>query len=150
VTLEDLEGLFEVIVFSDLYARASGLLTDDALVMISGRVSYRDSEPKLIAEDVVPIDNAEERFARTAHVKFLTAGTEEHTLEQLARVVDANQGDCKLFLHCVTPDGQEVVIEANSVKGLKPSLSAKEQIESVLTPGALWFSASTERKSNGG
>lgn len=140
LTLEDMDGFFEVIVFSDLYARNTSLLSEDALIMVSGRVSYRDSEPKLIAEDIVPIDLAEERFARAAHVRLMTAGTDEQTLARLLQVINANQGDCKLFLHCTTPEHQEILIESHLAKGLKPSLAAKEEIEALLGPRSVWFS----------
>ncbi|RJP17882.1 MAG: DNA polymerase III subunit alpha [Candidatus Abyssobacteria bacterium SURF_5] len=140
VTVEDLDGFFEVIVFSDLYGRTAELLHEDALVMLSGRVSYKDTEPKIVAEDIMPIDKAEERFARTAHIKFMSAGTEESTLAELARMVNSNEGDCRLFLHCVTPDHHEVVIESHHGRGLKPSPAAKEQIESLLGAGSIWFS----------
>lgn len=140
VTLEDLDGLFEVVVFSDLYARSSSLLAEDALIMISGRVNFRDSEPKVIAEDIVPIERAEERFARAAHIKFMTAGIEDHELSQLSHLVAANEGNCKLFLHCVMPDHQEVVIESLSGKGLKPNSTSREQVEALMGPGSIWFS----------
>jgi DNA polymerase-3 subunit alpha len=142
VTLEDMDGFFEVVVFSDLYARTADLLLEDALVMVAGRVSFRDSEAKVIAEDIVPIDRAEERFARSAHVRFMTTGTDERALSELEQLVQDNQGDCKLFLHCVTPERHEVVIEASG-KGLKPHLAAKEQIERLLGRDAIWFSANS-------
>jgi hypothetical protein len=68
----------------------------------------------------------------------------EKTLE-LARIIDANRGDCKLFIHCVTPEHREVVIEASPGRGLKPGSRSKEQIESLMGVGAIWFST----RSNG-
>jgi DNA polymerase-3 subunit alpha len=147
VTLEDLDGLIEVIVFSDLYARTAKLLNEDALIMVAGRVSFRgDSEAKIIAEDIVPMEKAEERFARAAHIKFMTAGTDEGILDELARLVDKNKGDCKLFLHCVNAEQQEIIIEAQSGKGIKSGTVAKEEIEKLLGPGSVWFSSSSDIK----
>ncbi len=141
VTVEDMDGFFEVLVFSDLFSRTSMLLYEDSLIMISGRISYKDREAKVIAEDVVPIEKAEEQFARTAHVKFMTAGMEEKTLEELSGIVAANEGVCKLFIHCVTPDHHVVIVESSSGKGLKPDARAKQQIEALMGEGSVWFSA---------
>jgi DNA polymerase-3 subunit alpha len=140
ITLEDMEGFFEIVVFSDVFSQTSMLLHEDSLVMVAGRVSYKDSEPKVLAENIVPIDKAEEQFARASHVRLVTAGLEENTLEQLARIVTENEGHCRLFIHCVTPETKEVVIESNVNKGLKPIPAVKEQIEALAGKGSVWFS----------
>jgi hypothetical protein len=78
----------------------------------------------------------------------MTAGMEEKTLEELMQTVDANHGDCKLFIHCVTPEHQEVIIEASPFKGLKPGTRSKERVESLIGPGAIWFSARSNANSS--
>ncbi|UCD56925.1 MAG: hypothetical protein JSV16_14050 [Candidatus Hydrogenedentota bacterium] len=109
--------------------------------MVTGRVSYRDREPKIVAEDIVPIDKAEEQFARAAHIKFMTAGMEENTLAELAEIVAANEGDCKLFIHCITRENHETIIESSTGKGLKPGHGVKEKVEALLGESSIWFSA---------
>ncbi|RJP71973.1 MAG: DNA polymerase III subunit alpha [Candidatus Abyssobacteria bacterium SURF_17] len=141
VTIEDADGFMEVVVFSDLFSKTSMLLHEDSLIMATGRVSYRDSEAKIIAEDIVPIEKAEERFARAVHIKLMTAGMEERTLEELAGIVTKNKGDCKLFLHCVMPEHHEVVVESSSGSGLKASPRVKELVEALMGEGTVWFSA---------
>jgi DNA polymerase-3 subunit alpha len=140
VTIEDTDGFFEMVVFSDLYSQTSMLLHEDSLIMAAGSVSYKDSEPKVLAENIVPIEEAEENFARASHVKLMTTGLEDSTLEELARIVSANEGRCKLFIHCITPDTKEIIVESAVNKGLNPSPMVKEQIEALVGKGAVWFS----------
>ncbi len=144
VTLEDMDGFMEVIVFSDLFSRSSNLLHEDSLVMISGRVSYKDTEPKVIAENIVPITKAEEEFARASHIRFMTTAMEESSLEELAELIAAHKGNCKLFFHCVTQDNHEVIIESSFAGGLKPGRETREQIEALMGQGSIWFSASSD------
>jgi DNA polymerase-3 subunit alpha len=144
VAVEDMDGVFEVVVFSDLYGRVAEHLAEDSLIMVSGRVNYRDGEPKVIAEEVVPLDEAEEKFARACHIKLMSAGLEESSLEHLARIVSANEGRCKLFIHCEAPGTGEVIIESSLGKGLSPTLRAKEQVEGLMGEGSIWFSARAE------
>ena len=141
VTLEDMDGFCEVIVFSDLYARTSAMLDEDSLIMVAGRVSYRDSDPKVIAEDVVPVDKAEEQFARSAHVKLMTAGLEDSALEEFAQIVTTNEGACGLYIHCITPDEREIVVKSSMGNGVSPGPRVREQIESVTGQGSVWFSS---------
>jgi len=144
VAIEDMDGVFEAVVFSDLYARVSDLLEEDSLVMVTGRVNYRDGEPKVIAEDVVPLEEAEGRFARACHIRLATAGLEEGELEELARIVLENAGRCRLFIHCSTSEPAEVIIESAVGGGLNPTPRARAQIEELMGEGSIWFTARTD------
>jgi DNA polymerase-3 subunit alpha len=144
VTIEDMDGMFETVVFSDLYARTADLLREDALVMIAGRVNYRDSEPKIVAEEIVPLEQAEEKFAKTCHIKLATTGLDESAIERLVKVVSKNEGRCRLFIHCKASDADEVVIESSIVKGLSPTSQAREQIEELAGDGSVTFSSRAE------
>jgi DNA polymerase-3 subunit alpha len=144
VTLEDMDGFLEVVVFADLYSRTAELLHEDSLIVVAGRVSYRDAEPKVVAEEIVPFEEAEEQFARSSHIRLVTTGLEEDILEKLVEVVARNEGNCKLFVHCVTPEEREVIFESGAGRGLNPSPQAREQIEALTGQNTVWFSGRTD------
>ena len=53
VTVEDLYGSCEIIVFDSCYQRASNVLIEDNIVLIEGRLSLReDEEPKIVAANI--------------------------------------------------------------------------------------------------
>ncbi len=56
ITLEDLYGTLEVIVFPNTYQKYKNLLEEDAAVYISGRASVSEENGKLIAESIVLMD----------------------------------------------------------------------------------------------
>ncbi len=55
-TLEDLQGVVEVMVFPRTMTEIGHLLAEDAVVLIGGRVDKRDDTPKLIATDIEIFD----------------------------------------------------------------------------------------------
>ncbi|NLY39711.1 MAG: DNA polymerase III subunit alpha [Firmicutes bacterium] len=56
ITLEDLTGSVEVIVFSDLYEKQTALFQEDSLLIIKGRTDIKEEEePKIIAESATPL-----------------------------------------------------------------------------------------------
>jgi DNA polymerase III subunit alpha len=56
VTLEDLYGSIEAIVFPKVMQRVSSLIETDQLILIKGRVSIREDEaPKVLCEDIQPL-----------------------------------------------------------------------------------------------
>jgi DNA polymerase III subunit alpha len=52
ITLEDLAGAIEVVVFPSSYEKFAPLLQKDAIVCVKGKVDLRDEEPKLVALEV--------------------------------------------------------------------------------------------------
>lgn len=56
ITLEDMYGSIEVLVFPKVLEKYNKLIQEDGLVLIGGRLSIREEEtPKLLAEDVKPL-----------------------------------------------------------------------------------------------
>jgi DNA polymerase III subunit alpha len=59
VTVEDLEGSIEVMMFSSAYQLAAHLLVNDAIVLIKGRLRRRDDRVELSGSDVIVPDLTE-------------------------------------------------------------------------------------------
>lgn len=51
VTLEDLSDNLEVLVFSDTLAKNPLIWQENKAVMVNGRLSWRNDEPKLICDE---------------------------------------------------------------------------------------------------
>ena len=63
VDLEDLYGEVEVVVFPNVYERCAAVVSEDNVVAVKGRLNFKEDEmPKLLAESVVPIEEAGEEF----------------------------------------------------------------------------------------
>ena len=74
VTLEDLHGTIEILVFPVIYEKLMDVLHEDNVLIVKGRLSLReDQEPKIICEDAHPIEgHARKRLylkiARDRHI----------------------------------------------------------------------------------
>lgn len=67
LTIEDLVGTVEVIVFPKTYEQSASFLTEDAKVFVQGRISVEeDKDGKLICEKIVPFTE----FKKKVWIKF--------------------------------------------------------------------------------
>ena len=68
VTLEDLQGAVEVVVFPKLYDQTAATWAEGSILLVAGRVDHRGEDVSLLADLVVPWDDAvtrgPESFAR--------------------------------------------------------------------------------------
>ena len=56
VQLEDSTNSIEIIVFPKIYRQFEDILQNENIVIVSGRLNYKDEQPKLIVEDIETID----------------------------------------------------------------------------------------------
>ena len=115
LTLEDLLGTVEIVVFPRDYEKYQRLVEQDAKVFIRGRVSEEDDAPsKLICESVIP-------FAKTKRELWIQYKDKASYLEDEARLFDmlrASDGDDEVVIYCRAekavkrlPAGRNIYIE---------------------------------------
>ena len=76
VTLEDLYGSFELLLFPKVYEKVAGLLQPESIVMVTGRLSLReDDTPKILPANVQPIDDflaySDAKGSQTKRVRYV-------------------------------------------------------------------------------
>ncbi len=87
LTLEDIYGSVECIVFPKVLAEYSPILTEDNLIAVTARLSIReDEEPKLLMQSAMPI---EEALASKIEPKRLYIQLDTRSEENLAAVSEA-------------------------------------------------------------
>jgi len=139
ITLETLEGVCEVTVFSDTYEQRAGLLIPDMVVMLPARVNFRNGNAGLIAADVLPIEEAEKNLTRSIHIRLQTIGLDMPIMERLAEMLGARPGRCNVYLHCMTTDNLDVTVRATDSCMVAPSSALRNEIENLLGEGTIWF-----------
>ncbi len=140
IALETLEGPCEITIFPDLFEAKAGLVVTDMAVMIPARVSFRNDEAGLIASDIVPIEEAEDKLTTAAHIRLTTIGLDDALLTKLANTLGARPGKCDVYLHCVTPEHDDVTIHATSACRVTASKALREEVERLLGEESVWYS----------
>src|SRR5262249_46122825 len=73
-TLEDKEGVVEVIAWPDTYRRHEEVLQGGAPVVVAGALDVSDDRCQVIAEEVTPLARAHAEAIRQVHVRIPRAG----------------------------------------------------------------------------
>ena len=107
VTVEDLSGRVEAIVFPDDLKKYRDLLTPDSVVLFEGQVDRKREEPALRVKRVVPVSQALEAFAKAVVFEI----NEATPLEELTRVLRGHPGEARVYVIATTRDGLAAEIE---------------------------------------
>ncbi len=91
-TLEDQSGSVEVVVFPDLYAKTHLLLADEKIVIIEAIVQKTKNIAKLIADKIIPIEQAEQEWTNGILIKIDAALASIDMLEKLKPIIKMYPG----------------------------------------------------------
>jgi DNA polymerase-3 subunit alpha len=108
VQLEDVTGSVEVVVFNSTYAAARGLLVDDAVLVVKGRVDHKQQgETKLVALEVSAFEAAPER--REVRLKVDARSAPVGVIRELAGLVRDFPGEAPVYVDLVTSLGPRLL-----------------------------------------
>lgn len=106
LTLEDMVGTVEVIVFPKVYRQFQSILVEDRKVMISGRVDAEEERnSKLLADNIVDFV----AIPRTLWLQFATAEEKAACMAKIQPLLDASDGSDGVKLYCADTKGVETL-----------------------------------------
>ena len=151
ITLEDLTGQIEGLVFPKVYEKFSGALKADELVVLTGKLSIReDEEIKLLVDSVAPLMPTGDEIRRDAPPSFgkRTAVEEPDDMfplpfhqpeKQLTDAQLAKQAPMKLYLRGSRQQLDEIKAVLPKYPGPVPVyVFIPEEKITLLTPKHLW------------
>ena len=151
ITLEDLTGQIECLVFPKVYERYQGMMAVDDLVVLHGRLSIREEEaPKLLVEKLIPLEAWHpEESAPAAPMGQSTARPvpppKRHTSEapKLTDAQAAAKAPRKLYLRLNRPQMDAVSSTLSLYPGSVPVyLHLPAEKMTLLAPKTGWCDAS--------
>ena len=113
LTLEDLLGTLEIVVFPRDYERNASLMQEDAKVFIQGRVSAEDDKAsKLICEKIYPFSDV----PRELWIQFADKGAYEREVAELYRILSESDGTDQVVLYIRSPKAMKRLPPSRGVK----------------------------------
>jgi DNA polymerase-3 subunit alpha len=140
--LEDLSGIVEVLVFPKAYTAIGRYFKADNMIFIKARVSLREEEPKLIAEDAMPLEDVQEKMTKSISITLITTGLNKKTLESLKFILSSHKGETPAYIGFKTPENKKVTLAAGSDFCVQPSIELINELEELLGEGRVTIQAS--------
>ena len=145
MTLEDLDGSVEVLVFPESYARYGPSLKADAAIFVCGMVNLREDKPKIVADQVIALADVPTKFTKAVHIRLSVGTIEDSVLARLHEVVRAHQGNIPVLFCFIYPDGKLVFLEAHEHFSVSPTPQFVRDVEAILGQDAVWLKVDSEK-----
>jgi len=132
-TLEDLTGTVEVVIFPRLYAENRSLLEEDACLLIEGVVNWQETEVKVIADKIYPLEG-QRREERGKSLYLALASRKGAVLDQVIALLQQYPGANPVYLYFRRERKLHRLPEHLAVELREELLAA---LEAFLGPGAV-------------
>jgi len=120
VTIEDMSGMIDMVVFADLYSQTHALLQSSEPLLIIGTAEVGDESVKILANEIAPIQVLDQ-IAKELHLHLPIETVNEEKLERLKTVLAQHQGGCSTYVHLIIPRRSETTLLLPSTLKVAPS-----------------------------
>jgi len=132
LSLEDFSGSAEVLVFSEPLERYRDLLREEAMLLVKGKVSHREEQDaKIIAEEILPLEEAHQRLTKRIRLAFDLQATDENLVENVRRLLSENPGGCPVIIELRNTGNGDYVLRSVRFK-VEPSSSLFRSLRALL------------------
>ena len=126
ITLEDLVGSVEVIVFPRDFEKYKDLIEEGRKYIISGKASLEENDAaKLIAGKIIPF----EEVPREVWLQFENKAELEKVEDELNKIFEGNKGNARVMLYCRE---ERQVKRVNAVRGISYAEAVIDELKSKL------------------
>lgn len=132
IGLQDLMGSCEVIAFPEVFKGSGELIRKDATIFIRGKINLRDDTPKIIADEIIDLDEVQKRFTRLVSIDLKTAGLTPELLRDIKRILSKSRGTTPVYLTFRDPQGKAAVVHIGEDYKVETTDSLFEQLEGLL------------------
>jgi DNA polymerase-3 subunit alpha len=131
VTLEDLKGSSEVVVFSDVYQESLPLIKGERPLFVVGNADTDGETAKIIARSIVALSDVPEQFTDSIHFHLRSPEIDENHLQQLKNVISRYPGKCPAYVHLFDQNNTETVLRLPDDMRLAPNGALVKAVEKL-------------------
>ncbi len=131
LTLEDMKGFVEVILFPEVFKAALPYLRGGDPLLVKGILDLSEEHVKIKGTEVHSLPELSASTLKPLHLKIPLASLAPSQLADLKEVILANRGSSKVLLHFIGGNNRETVVALSDRYLVNPSQNFKDTIQTI-------------------
>jgi DNA polymerase-3 subunit alpha len=120
-TLEDLQGQVEVVMFPDVLNEYGGVLVQDAVVFVKGKLDYRRERPNVLASELIRLEDVREKLAAKVKIGLDARQVTKEKVAMIKSICQHHRGRSPVYVAVRTDKGR-VYAAADKELSVNPDL----------------------------
>jgi DNA polymerase-3 subunit alpha len=126
--LEDFSGSAEVVVFEDVHEKYQRFIYQGALLLVRGRVAKESGKVRLVADEIMLLEDAAADMASSVHLQLTVEGLSGEPLKELRQLLKTHPGSCPVYLHFGVGQQTVVVQKLPTSFRIRPNKELQERL----------------------
>jgi DNA polymerase-3 subunit alpha len=138
LTLEDMKGFIEVILFPEVYKAALPFLRGGDPLLVKGILDLSDEHIKVKGTEVHSLPEISSSLTKPLHLKIPISSSSSQ-LADLKEIIETNRGSYKVFLHFINGNSREVIVALSDHYQVDASLNFKSAVQNLFKSSLIYF-----------
>ena len=139
LTLEDMKGFVEVILFPEVFKNALPYLRSGDPLLVKGILDLSEEHIKIKGMEVRSLPEVAPSAEKSIHLKISLSLLSAPQLEDLKEVIVANRGASQVFLHFIDGNSRETIVALPTRYRVDPSQDFRNAIQNLFKSSVLIF-----------
>jgi DNA polymerase-3 subunit alpha len=139
LTLEDMKGFVEVILFPEVFKASLPSLRGGDPILVRGTLDLSEEHVKIKGIEVHSLSEISSPPNKTLHLKLPLSSLSPSRLEDLKELIIAHQGDYKVLLHFIGGQKSETIIALSDSYTVDPSPNFQSQLKNLFESPLITF-----------
>jgi DNA polymerase III subunit alpha len=131
LTLEDMKGFVEVILFPEVFKASLPVLRGGDPILVRGTLDQSEDHVKIKAADIHPLPEMSDLSIKAFHLKVPLSAVTPSQLEEFKGMIVNNRGGHKVILHLTAGEEQETAISFSDQYTVEPSSLFQDHVKSL-------------------
>ncbi len=139
ITLEDLHGSVEIIVFSDVFKENSSIIFSSDPILVQGILDASGDKPKIKSQKMYDLESYRKKVTKVVQIDLTTIGLSREDLDSLKDVLKRHEGNCSVKLKLTIPTKAEAFIRLGENFKVSSSEDVVLELEDLFGSGIVTF-----------
>jgi DNA polymerase III subunit alpha len=131
LTLEDMNGFVEVILFPEVFKAALTCLRGGDPLLVKGTLDLSEEHVKIKGMEVHSLPESSSSPGKPLHLKISLSGLTPSRLVDLKEIIEANRGSIKVLLHFIDMNNRETIVALSDQFTVDPSQNFKYLVQNL-------------------
>jgi DNA polymerase-3 subunit alpha len=137
ISIEDLNGSVEALVFPRAFEQCGHLLTQDSILFFRGRVDRKEDSPKLIISNIFTPETIANSMTQSVTLSLSQSMSNDESFTAIQQVLGKHAGQTPVYLNMHHEDGSESDMLIDRSLYIAPTQNFIDSIEQLLGTGSV-------------
>ena len=139
LTLEDMKGFVEVILFPEVFKAALPFLRGGDPLLVKGTLDLSEEHVKIKGTEVHSLPALPSESQKPLHLRIPISSFAPSQLADLRDIIVANRGSSKVLLHFMGGNNRETIVALSDRYTVDPSQEFRNTVQNVLKSALIFF-----------